>query len=86
METMKLKWIVQGLGIFLASLVVTFLFITLFLEPIVQDAYQKGYDKGKNESCDNGLKFNQISEDWDNDCPFGDCVPKLNVNFSLNLN
>ena len=37
--------------VFFGSLVVTFLFLYIVISPIVQDAYNKGYERGVVESC-----------------------------------
>lgn len=76
---MKVNKILQGVLLFFGVLILCFAFLYSIVEPMVQDAYKKGYDKGKNETC----KF-IISNGWTGDNPTNKEI-KIKINYSLNL-
>lgn len=61
--------------VFIGSFVIAVIFISLFLNPIVQDAYNKGYQRGINESCPDVMKF----------CNKEKQVPEFFINEPFNL-
>lgn len=75
---MKIKDFLKGFVVFIIILAITFFVLILFLNPIIQDSYQKGYLRGLNESCN--LINNEYTNDWeDYGCPSGNCVPIINL-------
>jgi hypothetical protein len=78
---MKGNRFVQGFLIFFSVLCVTFILIYVFMNPMIQDAYKKGYDKGKNETC---KIFN--SDAWTGDNPTNKEINiSLNISFNVSL-
>lgn len=69
--------IIQGGLIFIGVMFLTFIIMGAVVEPIVQDAYQKGYERGKNETCK--LYF---PNQWTGDNPMNKNI-NVSVNFTL---
>lgn len=57
MKVMKMKknikkTIWKSVGFFFATTIILFLILYFFMNPIIQDAYLKGYERGKAEKCE----------------------------------
>jgi hypothetical protein len=80
---MTLKIWERSILIFFFVVFISFVFIYDLLEPYVQSVYQRGYEKGKNETC----KFLLPSEKWV--IRDGDYVPEKSplekINVSMNF-
>ena len=76
--------ICKGTMIFFATLIIVFIISTALIKPIVEDAYNKGYKRGINETCNSVWEFkNKINENWDINSPFGNSTPILNMSVCL---
>lgn len=84
MKKITNELILQGFVIFIITFVLSIGFIVAFMNPIVQDVYNKGYQLGKNESCTIGNFIeNSISQNWNDNSPTGDSMYDIDVNFSI---
>jgi hypothetical protein len=71
----KIDW-KRGILIFLCTFIGVFLVFFIVVNPMVQDAYNKGWLRGINESCDGILD----KVDWQNKYPTG--LPNISLNVS----
>lgn len=72
--------IIKGTFVFFGVLIFTFALLYSLINPLVQDAYSKGYEKGKNDTCRVFIEYKE--EKGDN--PYNRPI-KLIINASLNL-
>jgi len=76
----KKNLFLKSIGFFIATTLILFLIMYIFLNPMIQDAYVKGYERGQEEDCDFLIKegvvrtYEEMQEEIKN-----------NINFSLNL-
>ena len=73
--------VIKGITIFSVILLISFIVIVALLDPLIQDVYTKGYNRGKNESCNfltDLLRTNAYE-------PTGHINFSSTLNFSMNL-
>ena len=67
----------KALIIFISTMIVSAIVMYIFINPIVQDAYNKGYKRGIDEKCADLMEY--IKEQ--NSAP--DYLPFVSTNFSI---